>query len=85
MLASPIDIKTKYFGHNNQVQLSYLKQVLKDDFEFNKSKKIIRYNPFYVDSQKTGTPYEILKKDFFTPEILDVPIAEPAEEEDLPF
>jgi hypothetical protein len=82
MLASPIDVKQKYFHNNNQVQLSYLKQVLKEDFEFEKSDKIIRYNPFYVDSQKTGTPYKILKKDFY---ITEIPNIESKEEEELPF
>jgi hypothetical protein len=81
MLASPIDIKNKFFNHNNQVQLSYIKQVLREDFDFNKTDKVIRYYPFYSDNQKTGTPYEIMRQDF----VSEHETIEDAEEEQLPF
>lgn len=85
MLISPIDIKNKYFDKNNQVQLSYIKQVLKDDFEFEKSDKIIRYHPFYSDPQKTGTPYKVLKSEFYIPEQDPGELLQIPEEEELPF
>ena len=62
---SPIDLKTKFFDKNNQVQLAYIKHVLADEFNFKKVKKVIRYSPFFDEQQKTGTPY-IIPKNIFT-------------------
>lgn len=60
---SPIDIKERWFSKNNQIQLSYIKSVLKDEFSFKKSKTIKRYAPFFSDN-KTGTPYLVPRNTF---------------------
>ena len=76
---TPIDVKNRFFNKNNQVQLSYIKHVLVDEFNFKKSPKVVRYKPFYNEPQKTGTPY-ILPKSFFTDEIQEVQVSD-----EMPF
>lgn len=76
---TPIDLKNRFFNKNNQVQLSYIKHVLSDEFNFKKSPKVIRYSPFFADEQKTGTPY-IIPKTFFTKEIQQIELTD-----EMPF
>jgi len=76
MLATPIDIKTKFFNKNNQIQLSFIKKTLKEDFKFLNTDKVIRYKPFYHELEKTGKPYKIALNRFTNNNIID---------EDLPF
>ncbi len=78
-LASPKDIKTKLFPFEHNIQLNYLKSVLEDEFEFKKIDKVIRYNPFYTEPNKTGRPYEIIRSDFINPG------AEVEVDDELPF
>lgn len=82
MFASPIDIKNKFFKHNNQVQLSYIKNVLRDEFEFDKTPKVVRYSPFFTDNSKAGTPY-LINKNLFIDDAIE--IEDVVEEEELPF
>lgn len=84
MLASPTDIKKKFFSHNNQVQLSFIKHVLIDEFEFEKLEKISRYKPFFTDNDKTGTPYKIPKKLFVDDSLIE-DVNQDDTNDDLPF
>lgn len=83
MFASPTDIKKRFFNHNNQVQLSYIKHVLKEEFEFSKSDKVKRYVPFLTGESKSGTPYTISRNYFMNDESFE--IENDAEDDELPF
>ena len=61
LLVSPTDIKNKFFNHNNQIQISYLRKVLQTSFKFPKSEHTIRYQPFFIDPSTTGRPFIIDK------------------------
>lgn len=81
MFASPTDIKKKFFSHNNQVSISFIKHVLIDEFEFEKQAPF-RYIAFYdTQNSKTGTPYDIVKSFFIGTD--DIPKQD--EDDELPF
>ncbi|MGV8947571.1 MAG: BT4734/BF3469 family protein [Lutibacter sp.] len=56
--ATPLDIKNKWFLHNNNIGTPYIKWVLKNEFDVYPIPSL-RYNPFGEISinSKTGTPY----------------------------
>lgn len=82
MQASPKDIKNKLFQYEHNIQLNYLKSVLEDEFDLEKSDHVIRYSPFYSDPSKTGRPFTILRSMFIdtTPVDDNLPL-----NEELPF
>jgi hypothetical protein len=61
--ATAKDIKEKWFIHNNQVSISYIRKVLKEEMkvEVMETKK---YNPFKEDAinTRTGIPFKFLNK-----------------------
>ena len=62
-LATPTDIKNKFFVHNNQISISYIRKVLKDEMKM-EPETMQRYNPFSEISlnEKSGTPFKFTKK-----------------------
>lgn len=79
--ASPIDIKDKFFHHNNHYQSPYIKKILIEDFKFEKCSTITRYKPFGFGETKTGRPYKIPKDHFINQQLTNTII----EDEELPF
>ncbi|MDD5507758.1 MAG: DUF5906 domain-containing protein [Bacteroidales bacterium] len=77
--ASPTDIKSKWFERNSNVQVSYIRKILKDEFNLQPSEKDERYVPFGVNlsPSKVGTPFTI-EKSFFnnTKEIVNTNVNE---------
>ena len=57
--AIPKDIKEKWFLHNHNFSINYIRKVLKDEMKL-KTSKIKKYYPFdevQLDNYKTGTPF----------------------------
>lgn len=56
--ANPIDIKNRWFKHQNNVSINYIRSVIKDEMK-QKSTELHRYTPFEDKSgkSKTGTPF----------------------------
>lgn len=63
-LATPTDIKNKWFVNDHQATVSYIRKVLKDEFKLVPSEKTIRYRPFAAEfiPDNTGTPFTISRK-----------------------
>jgi hypothetical protein len=72
LYCSPIDIKDKWFNHDNSISRNYIISVMKNEFKLVPSDKIVRYNPFetpdYTYPSKTGKPYCIKRNYFFVDE-----------------
>ena len=68
--ASAIDIKNKFFAYNNQVQNSFVKATLQDDFNLTPNKENKKYLSI-VGEQKRGYFYTFKKSDFITGEIAE--------------
>ena len=57
--AIPKDIKEKWFLHNHNFSINYIRKVLKEEMKL-KTTKIKKYYPFdeiQIDNYKTGTPF----------------------------
>jgi len=84
--ASPKDIKDKWFAHNNQISMHYIKGVLLDEMKVPKEIESTRYSPFGIplDLQKRNWPFKFERKDFV--QSWSVEKAEKDEkDEDCPF
>jgi len=66
-LATPQDIKNKFFRDENRNQISYIRTILKDDFKM-QPEKLKKYYPFEDETAapKTGRPYRFNRTDFVT-------------------
>lgn len=69
--ATAKDVKEKWFHHNNQYSISYIRKVLKEEMKL-KSEKLKKYYPFGIriaNGDKAGTPFVFERKsEFFDPE-----------------
>jgi len=65
MKATPKEIKDTFFAHNSNVSSSFVKDVLVDEFKFQKAEKNESYKSLNNDLHKTGQPYSIPKNVFF--------------------
>jgi len=63
MKATPKEIKDSFFSHNSNVSSSFIKDVLTDEFKFNKAVKNESYKSLNNDIYKTGQPFYILKSE----------------------
>jgi len=65
--ATAKDIKERFFPHDHQVGLSYLRRVLREDFEM-MPEESFKYDPFGQKSigKKQGRPYKFERIDFTT-------------------
>lgn len=83
--ATPIDIKERWFKHNNQVSISYIRKVLKDEMKI-KPNKVRRYRPFNeITPDRVGATFEFHKTNFdYIIESQQI-IENNDEFEDLPF
>lgn len=63
--ATPTDIKLRFFGHHNQVTISWITKVLREEFKMEPD-KMQRYSPFNGDSvnSKPGKPFYFLRRSF---------------------
>lgn len=63
--ASVTDLKNKFFPYDNRISTSYLRKVLKDEFNMEPG-RLQRYYPFEdeLSASKTGRPYRFDKKDY---------------------
>lgn len=61
-----IDVKNRWFAHNNQISLNYIHKVLRDEMKLNAEKKVTRYHPFGELKIQTlvGRPYLIVNQNF---------------------
>lgn len=63
-LATPTDIKQKWFQFNNRIELQYIRHVLNNEFHIEKY-QIMRYLPFNEGLEKrVGAPYVFKPNDF---------------------
>ena len=70
-MASPIDIKTKWFANNQNVTQKYLLTTLREEFEL-ESMSVRRYAAFGETDlmQKVGRPY-LFRREMFTDSVSD--------------
>ena len=63
---TPIDIKDKWFPNNHQVTVTYIRQVLKNEFKIEAPAGVISYSPFNQDDllKRVGRAY-MVKRDMF--------------------
>lgn len=66
MYVTPKEIKERYFGNNSQVSSSFIKDVLIDEFKFQKKEKNISYKSLDNNEFKTGQPFLIEKVAIFS-------------------
>lgn len=75
MLATPRDVKNRWFKTNHQVTISYIRKVVKNEMKLECVEKSNRYYPFNADKNSddpfnadrgsvTGRPYIFKKLDF---------------------
>lgn len=65
--ATAKDVKEKWFNHNNQYSISYIRKVLKDEMKL-KSSILKKYYPFGImvlNGNKAGTPFIFERKSQF--------------------
>jgi len=82
-LATPKEIKNRFFSHNNNYESSYIKEILIKHFEFEKYEKNISYKSLDDTIFKTGQPFIIKKSVIF--DELDEKEGEKVAEKDLFF
>ena len=58
-------IKQKFFEHDSRIDLAYIRNVIKNEFNLTPSSESIYFNPFKTDPGKTGRPF-LFKREFFT-------------------
>ena len=68
VMATPADIKNKWFANNSKVDINYIRHVLKNDFHMEPSDKVIRYTPFSIGfmDAKVGRPFTFTRDMFVT-------------------
>jgi hypothetical protein len=64
MKATPKEIKDTFFPHNSNVSSSFIRDVLVDEFKFQKAQKNESYKSLNNDIHKTGQPFYINKIEF---------------------
>lgn len=64
VLATPKEIKERFFSKNNQINSPYIKDILINHFKFEKSDKNISYKSLDGVNFKTGQPFFIKKSAF---------------------
>lgn len=69
--ATAIDIKTRFFNHDNQISNHYIYKVLNKELKLKISDKLIRYTSFDNVEKKVGKPF-LFKKVDFLPESVNV-------------
>jgi len=62
MKATPKELKEKFFSHNSQVNTSFIRDVLIDEFKFKKEEKNISYKVLDGDFFKVGQPFNIVRQ-----------------------
>lgn len=81
LFVTPQDIKNEFFVRDNNISVSYIKKVLRDEFKLPPG-KVQRYRGFDPDSKIAyflGRPVKLDRKSFVTEEISDEP-----EQDDAP-
>jgi|GEM_PF-157927 len=63
--ADAISIKNRFFLHDSKIDLAYIRNVLKNEFNIAPASKMFWFHPFTSDPGKNGRPY-IFKREFFT-------------------
>ena len=66
--ATPIKIKDHWYPNNSRVPAAYIKRVLRDEFELERSEKVIRYRAFWPADEQVGQPYIFRREDFVKPQ-----------------
>lgn len=64
LFVTPAEIKQRWFSHNNNFSISYIRRVLKTEFKKEPSDKVIRYQPFNEVNNKTGRPFSFELSEF---------------------
>lgn len=71
-LATPGDIKERWFPNNSRIERHYIRYVLKNEFNM-QTKRLQKYSPFIeaaVDRKEcTGTPFMFKKENFVTEKV----------------
>lgn len=89
----PGDIKQKWFINNSRIDIPYIRQVIKREFNMT-ALPIRKYHPFdyFMNGQpkRTGTPFLFERKDFVPIEVIDEdepvnPLHEKKQPDGLPF
>jgi hypothetical protein len=65
LYATPKDIKETYFYNNSKIEISYIRRVLKEEFNM-KPEDNMRYYILNDIKDKTGTPFRFDRKDFIS-------------------
>ena len=78
LLLTPIDIKKKWFDHNNRYEIAYIRRVLKQEMKLTTEGKAIRYTPFGNEESRTGRPFTFKRTDFDMIEVTE-------EDDEIPF
>lgn len=73
-MATPTDIKFKFFSNDKNLTIAYIGKVLKDDFGLLPG-KMIKYTPFDTGkdpygAKKAGKPYQFVKEMFYQDEVI---------------
>jgi hypothetical protein len=55
VMATPTDIKEKWFKLNGRIDIGYIVHVLKNEFKLEPSEKVVRYLPFDLATDQHGT------------------------------
>lgn len=82
LLASPLDIKKKWFNHNSKVDINYIRRILKHELKLKYTDKTIKYYPIWIEvvtevsPTHTGKPFIFTRSNF---------VKEEFESENLPF
>ena len=63
--ADAISIKNKFFLHDSKIDLAYIRNVLKNEFNLIPSTKPFYFHPFFSDPGRTARPYTF-KREFFS-------------------
>jgi len=64
MKATPKEIKDTFFHNNSNVSSSFIRDVLVDEFKFQKAQKNESYKSLNNDMYKTGQPFYVNKSEF---------------------
>lgn len=91
VLASPLDIKKKWFNHNSKVDVNYIRRVIKHEFKLKYTDKTTKYSPIWIEGgfgtvTTTGKPFVFNREDFVKEEFTEEVKHEPQKEElEMPF
>ena len=81
--ATAIDIKTRFFNHDNQISNHYIYKVLNKELKLEISDKLIRYTSFDNVEKKVGKPFLFKKVDFLPESVNEIEIVNDGNE--IPF